>query len=171
MKELPHTHYCFVCGESNALGLNLRFYTDGRIVQTRFTPKPEHIGFKSVVHGGILATVLDEIMVWACAAPTGKFAFCVELLTRFHKPARANEELLATAELVANRKNRVFEAKGELRNPAGEVICSATGKYFAIPDTDVKAMEGDLVGPRDWRPATSREDSAGTDTSTTDEHR
>ena len=67
MKPLPHTYSCFVCGESNAAGLKLRFETDGRIVRTRFHPRPEHAGFKGVVHGGIIATVLDEVMVWACA--------------------------------------------------------------------------------------------------------
>jgi acyl-coenzyme A thioesterase PaaI-like protein len=70
MRKLPHTHSCFVCGESNPAGLNLRFETDGRVVRARFTPRVEHVGFKQVVHGGIIATVLDEIMVWACAVPT-----------------------------------------------------------------------------------------------------
>ena len=63
MKPLPHTHSCFVCGESNPLGLKLRFQTDGRLVHARFVPLPEHIGFKQTVHGGLIATVLDEIMV------------------------------------------------------------------------------------------------------------
>src|SRR6185436_2207270 len=67
MKELPHTRSCFVCGESNSAGLNLRFETDGRIVQAHFVPRLEHVGFKATVHGGLIATVLDEIMVWACA--------------------------------------------------------------------------------------------------------
>src|SRR5689334_983114 len=46
MRELPHTHSCFVCGESNAFGLKIRFETDGRIVQARFLPRPEHVGFQ-----------------------------------------------------------------------------------------------------------------------------
>ena len=54
MKTLPHTHSCFVCGESNASGLKLLFKTDGKIVHSRFTPREEHIGFKQVVHGGLL---------------------------------------------------------------------------------------------------------------------
>ena len=74
MHELPHTRSCFVCGESNPLGLQLRFHADGDEVRTRFVPRPEHIGFKGVVHGGLLATLLDEIMVWACAVRTKRFA-------------------------------------------------------------------------------------------------
>src|SRR3974390_3387866 len=66
MRTLPHTHSCFVCGESNVVGLKLRFQTDGRVVHGRFTPRAEHVGFREVIHGGIISTLLDEIMVWAC---------------------------------------------------------------------------------------------------------
>ena len=57
MEKLPHTRSCFVCGEANPIGLKLNFETDGKIVRARFTPGAEHIGFKDVVHGGILSTL------------------------------------------------------------------------------------------------------------------
>ena len=155
MKALPHTHSCFVCGESNPAGLKLRFETDGRIVTTRFTPKPEHVGFKRVIHGGILATLLDEMMVWACAVQTKRFAFCAELTVRFQQPARPGEEISATAELADNRRGKIFQAKGELRNPKGEVLATATGKYLPVPETDRAEMATDFVGgfsglPENW---------------------
>lgn len=146
MKELPHTHSCFVCGESNAHGLNLRFTTDGHCVHTRFTPRAEHIGFKGVTHGGILATVLDEIMVWAVAASTRRFAFCAELTVRFQQPAQPGSELIASAELTANRRDRIYEAKADLRDAAGRIIATATGKYLPIPAAEVPAMLTELVG-------------------------
>lgn len=120
MTPLPHTHSCFVCGESNAHGLQLRFHSDGRTVHTRFTPAAEHIGFKGVTHGGLLATVLDEIMVWAVAVASRRFAYCAEMTVRFQRPARPGEELTATAELVADGRGKIFEARGELRSPAAK---------------------------------------------------
>lgn len=146
MKTLPHTHGCFVCGDSNPLGLNLRFETDGRIVRARFTPKPEYVGFRDTMHGGLIATLLDEIMVWACAVQTKRFAFCAEMTTRFALPVRPGEEILAEAELVANRRNRIFEAKGEVRNQAGQVLATATGKYIPVKTDDISAMVTDFVG-------------------------
>lgn len=146
MRALPHTHSCFVCGESNACGLKIRFETDGRVVQARFRPRPEHIGFKQTVHGGIIATLLDEIMVWACAVQTHRFAYCVELNVRFSNPGRPGEELVATGELVSNRRDKLFEAKGELRDQAGLLLASATGKYLAMKEADVSEMLGDFVG-------------------------
>ena len=146
MKELPHTHSCFVCGESNAIGLKLRFETDEHIVRTRFTPLPEHIGFKQVVHGGIIATLLDEIMVWACAVQTKRFAYCAEMTVRFLKPLRPGEEAVATGELTANRREKIFEAKAELKNQAGELLASATGKYLPVKAMDLADMATDFVG-------------------------
>src|SRR3954471_12710484 len=131
MKMLPHTHSCFVCGESNALGLKLRFETDGQLVQARFVPRAEHIGFKGTVHGGLIATLLDEIMVWACAVRTKRFAYCAEMTVRFVSPLAPGEETLATAELSANRRNKIFEAKSELRK-GNVLLASGTGKYLPI---------------------------------------
>lgn len=146
MKQLPHTHSCFVCGESNPLGLNLRFEAEGPIVRTRFTPRPEHIGFKQVVHGGIIATVLDELMVWACVMHAKRFAYCAELTVRFLRPLRPGEEVIAIGELVANRRNRIFEPKGELRDCAGKILAIATGKYLPVPDGELADMAADFVG-------------------------
>jgi uncharacterized protein (TIGR00369 family) len=150
MKVLPHTRSCFVCGEFNPLGLNLRFKTDGRGVHARFTPRPEHVGFRQIVHGGIIATLLDEIMVWACAVRTKQFAFCAELNVRFVGPVRPGEEVVATAELVTNRRDKVFEAKAELKNQAGEVLVSATGKYLPVKQTDVTELATDFVDDPRW---------------------
>jgi acyl-coenzyme A thioesterase PaaI-like protein len=145
MQPLPHTHSCFVCGESNPFGLNLRFHTDGRRVRAEFQPRPEHVGFKHTVHGGLISTVLDEIMVWACAVSTRQFGFCAEMTVRFQQPLRPGELAVVTAELVSNRRNRLFEAKAELRGGADTLIATATGKYIPIKTTDLTALTADIV--------------------------
>ena len=150
MKVLPHTHSCFVCGESNAIGLRLRFETDGRTVRTHFTPRPEHIGFKQTVHGGILATLLDEIMVWACVVQTRRFAYCAELTVRFLNPLRPGEEVMVTGELVENRREKIFVAKAEVKDASGKVLSAATGKYLPIKTADVTEMATDFVGDPSW---------------------
>ena len=151
MQELPHTRSCFVCGESNPLGLRLRFHTDGRIIRTEFTPRPEHIGFKAVVHGGLVATVLDEMMVWACAVPSKLFTFCAELTVRYHQPLRPGDPAVAQAELVSNRRNRIFEAKAELRDSGGMLLASATGKYLPIQEKDFVDLKAEMISaPNGW---------------------
>lgn len=145
-RELPHTASCFVCGESNASGLKIRFETDGAKARARFVPRLEHIGFKDTVHGGILATLLDEIMVWACAIQTRRFAYCAELTIRFQSPARPGQEVFLTGELAANRRNKLFEAKGEIRDASGQVLATGSGKYIPIKEIKARAMLDDFIG-------------------------
>ncbi len=150
MHALPHTHSCFVCGDANPLGLHLRFHTDGRIVRAEFTPRPEHIGFQGVVHGGLIATLLDEIMVWACAVGAGQFAFCAELTVRYRQPLRPGVTAVATAELANNRRGRLFETRAELRDAAAGLLASATGKYLPVPPAETPVLMADLA--ENWPP-------------------
>ncbi len=150
MKELPHTHSCYVCGESNPLGLQLRFETDGRLVRTRFRPRPEHAGFKGVVHGGIVATVLDEIMVWACAVSTKRFAYCAELNVRYQQPLKPGSEYVVTGELATDRRGRIYEAKASVADETGLVLVDAAGKYLPIKAASLADMVGDIVGDASW---------------------
>jgi uncharacterized protein (TIGR00369 family) len=148
MRELPHTHSCFVCGESNPLGLKLRFETDGQVVQAQFTLRPEHVGFRGTIHGGITATILDEIMVWACAVQTQRFAVCAELNVRYLSPVRPGDAVVATGELAVNRRNKLFEARANLRLKANAetVLASAAGKYLPIKEAEAAELARDFVG-------------------------
>lgn len=146
MQELPHTHSCFVCGESNPRGLNLRSETDGKIVRTRFAFRSEHVGFKQTVHGGLTATLLDEIMTWACAVEAKRFAYCAELSVRYHHPIRPEQPVVASAQLVTNRRGRLFEAKADIRDATGTVLATATGKYLPLEQSEAVAMATDFVG-------------------------
>jgi len=150
MKQLPHTRSCFVCGEANPRGLNLRSETDGRIVRVSFAFGPEHVGFRHTVHGGLTATLLDEIMTWACVVGTRRFAYCGELGVRYLHPVRPGRPLTACAELVANRRGRLFEAKAEMKDDADTVLASATGKYLPLKDADAAGMATDFLGDLGW---------------------
>ncbi|HVV00003.1 MAG TPA: PaaI family thioesterase [Verrucomicrobiae bacterium] len=147
MIDLPYTHSCFVCGDSNRSGLRLKFQADGNVVRATFTPGPEHIGFRQTIHGGIISSLLDEIMVWACAVQTRRFAFCAELTVRFLKPLQPGQLVEASAELVQNRRDRIYLAKGELQFPGGEAVATAEGKYMPVPAEQMRGMAADLIGP------------------------
>lgn len=128
----------------------MRFQTDGRVVTAKFRPCDKHIGFKGVVHGGLTATVLDEIMVWVCVVATQKFAFCAELNVRYLGPLTPDVEVFITSELVANRRGRVFEAKATIRDAAGKSLAEATGKYMPIVNADASLMMADFASDARW---------------------
>lgn len=145
--RLPHSRSCFVCGLENKHGLQLDFETDGETVIAHYTPRPEDAGFKSVTHGGIIATLLDEIMVWAIGTRTRRFAYCAELSVRFLKPAHPGTPLLATGRLQRNLKFRLFEAEGTLTTLDGTLLATATGKYLPIRTHELQEMLADFAEP------------------------
>jgi acyl-coenzyme A thioesterase PaaI-like protein len=135
-----------VCGKANPVGLNLAFVTDGRQVTASFIPRVEHIGFADTIHGGLVSTVLDEAMVRACGVSAGQFAYCAELIVRFRHPVRPENRLQVVGELVEDRRGRLLLARGEIRDPAGRVLASATGKYIPVPPDELGDMLADFEG-------------------------
>ena len=142
MQSLPNTSNCFACGLQNRAGLQLRMETDGRLVRSVFVPRPEHAGFTHAVHGGITTTALDELMAWAIIAAVRRPAYSVEFTVRFARPIGIGETVVVTGEMVSNRRNRLFETRGEVRNQENELCASATGKYLALGEADAeKALQ------------------------------
>ena len=146
MTELPHSKSCFVCGSRNPIGLKLRFQTDGQRVFARFQPGPQHHGFVNVVHGGLLARVLDEVMVWACAVRTRQFSYCAEMTVRYLLPVRPESSIVAEAELVENKRGRLFLASGALKLEDGVTLCSSIGKYIPVKGADASMWMDDFEG-------------------------
>jgi len=61
----PEGHFCFACGTDNPIGLHLHFYRLGNAVCTDITLGKYHEGWQDIAHGGIISTLLDEVMSWA----------------------------------------------------------------------------------------------------------
>ncbi len=143
--QLPRTEGCIVCGQLNPVGLKITSFVDTStgVVSAAYTPDVNHIGFTGVVHGGVLATVLDEIMVW-CATWAGKrFCLAAELSVRYRSPGRVGElmRVEARTEIV---RSRIITTTGKIT--AGEVlVAEASGKYIPLPDADNAAFVATLV--------------------------
>ena len=118
---------CFVCGPDNPAGLRLRFVQDGARVRAEFVPREEHVGWEGIVHGGILAAVLDDAMGNVFYLQ-GYQALTARMEVRFRRPVRPGEHLEVRA-WVAAEDTRTVTTRAELvRN--GEVVCSAEARFL-----------------------------------------
>ena len=125
-------------------GLHLRFYREGEDVRADFTPQPQHAGFRGLVHGGILATVLDEAMFWAAASTMKRFCLAAELNVRFVNKVMVGQKLTIVARLNHDRK-RVWESSAELRDEAGTVYARATCKQIPMTLEEMKQAAVDFL--------------------------
>jgi len=128
------------CGKANPRGLQLELYLiDGR-VETRCRLPGYVQGFPGAAHGGVLCTILDEVMAWAAIESAGRFFVTGEMSVRFLAPAVPGEEILARGEIAEDRR-RYLVCRGEVLAADGRLLVKAEGKYFAVPPAKQAEME------------------------------
>ena len=142
--QLPYTRDCFVCGVHNPHGLHLRFRREGDEVCADFTPQSHHAGFRGIIHGGIIATVLDEAMFWAAATTTKRFCVAAELNVRFVKKVSVGQKLIVVAKLDADR-GKLWHSSAELRDADGVVYARATCKQLPMSAVEMKHAAVDFL--------------------------
>jgi uncharacterized protein (TIGR00369 family) len=123
---------CFGCGGANPDGMKLTFEQDDdrkRIVG-RFRIGDRYQGGTGFLHGGIIATLLDEAM-----GKVNRFskvrAVTAELSVEYKRPVRVNEEIVVEG-WQADRNGRSFFYEAEIRNAAGDVLARGKGRFVAI---------------------------------------
>lgn len=130
MLKLTDDGYCFVCGPKNPVGLKLDFHFDGKTMKTRFIPRKEHQGYMNVVHGGIVATLLDEIMV-KLAIELGMPAVTARMDIRLKKAIKVGEAITVEAEITMD-KRRLLEVYAKAVTDDGAIAADAKGKLMKI---------------------------------------
>jgi uncharacterized protein (TIGR00369 family) len=123
---------CFGCGGANAAGMKLEFEADtetGRVTG-RFKLAKEYQGSMGMLHGGIIALLLDEAMGKVCKLSDAR-AVTAELSVRYLKPIPVDKEIVVEAFQV-KREGRQLYHEGEIRSADGVVLAKGTGRFVAI---------------------------------------
>lgn len=121
---------CFGCGNLNPRGLGMRFrLEDGRAV-AEFNPAPHHQGFPGHMHGGLVATMLDEAMGWAVYGQ-GVWAVTARMSVRFREPVPLSEPLLVVG-WVTQTRGLLLDARSEIRSREGALLAQAEGVFMRV---------------------------------------
>jgi hypothetical protein len=123
-------HYCICCGDKNPMGFKMKFCFEGvKIFSEAIIPK-EFQGFNDVVHGGILGTLLDELMVnlyWL----KGTKVVTVEYQVRLKTPCPTGKRVLLSAwPIEEKRQLHYVAATAHLED--GTLVAEATAKCMKI---------------------------------------
>ncbi len=131
---------CFGCGKGNPWGLKLDFYREGEFSVADFYPHTYYQGFPDVIHGGILATAMDEAMAKALFHE-GIPAFTVKLEVRFSGKAAPGEHLRVKARLLENKRN-IFILEAFIEGVDGKKKAMAKGVFQRIREDVLKKLIG-----------------------------
>ncbi len=133
--DIGDDHYCFACGVRNPDGLGLRFeYPEPGRSRAEFTPARKYQGWSGILHGGIIATLLDEAMAHAYGGPArgaGESAVTAEMTVKFKKIVRTGEITVLEGRVTCVR-GRLIECASILRDESGTEFAEATGKLLRI---------------------------------------
>ncbi|EIW26249.1 PaaI family thioesterase [Pelosinus fermentans] len=125
--------WCFACGKDNPIGLKLEFVEEEDTYRTTFTAKPEHQGYDGIMHGGLVSTLLDEVMA-RYINMKGYNAVTARLEVRFRQPTPLGQQLTARAKIISQR-GKLYEIKSELSLPDGTVTAEGKATIAVVEDT------------------------------------
>jgi uncharacterized protein (TIGR00369 family) len=131
-QKLSDDRYCFACGAQNPIGLHMEVsYLEDKAV-SKLSLKREFQGWHDIVHGGVVATILDEIMAHAVMHYVGK-GVTTSLQITYRIPLPVGEEVHALG-YVVERKSRAVVARGEIRRAGNEkVVATGESRFILLP--------------------------------------
>lgn len=148
-RQQPSSKHCFVCGVESPVGLKLRFADNGiDEVRSVYTVESKYQGYPGIVHGGVVAAMLDEtagrtVMV----GNPNRFFMTAKMEIRYRQPVPTETELTLSGRLIKDR-GRLAQAHGEVRLPDGSIAAEADVTLVEIPPEYVPDTDYESLG---WR--------------------
>jgi acyl-coenzyme A thioesterase PaaI-like protein len=143
---------CFVCGQRNPYGLHLVFRLDQNTIVADFQPREEHQGFPGIIHGGIVAAVLDEALGrTSLLGDNQEWTMTGRLEIRYRRYVPYGPLLRVRARLDEERK-RMLQASGvlTLANDEGVALAEAQGTFLPLASSMVDTIVQDYPGLRNF---------------------
>jgi uncharacterized protein (TIGR00369 family) len=134
MNKQPNSDMCFVCGRNNPAGLYMQFYDNGQDeVICDYTVAERYQSYPGIVHGGILASMLDEVVGRvAIIGDHHHFMVSVKLQVLYRHPVPVETALKIRGRIV-RLSGRLGKAQGEIILPDGKVACEAAITLAEVP--------------------------------------
>jgi acyl-coenzyme A thioesterase PaaI-like protein len=135
-EKQPNSRHCFICGLENPVGLKLRIYrTEPGVIETTYTA-PEHFqGYPGVLHGGIVAAILDEISERAHIGNPSepRFMFTGKIEVKYRKNVPVGKPLKIIGK-AGKSKGKIAEGWAGIYNEQSELLAEATTLLVDVPD-------------------------------------
>ena len=123
--------HCFGCSQKNPYGLKMRFYVDDTTIYS--WPKvPDHLcGWDGIVHGGVLSTILDEIMSWSAIYNLHRVVMTKTMTVDFFKPVYTADSLRVEGRVIEQISEREVIVEGKIYKD-DDLLCAQSRGTFAV---------------------------------------
>ncbi len=126
-------HHCFACGTLNASGMGLVLHVEPGRCWTELAIERRFEGWDGIAHGGILATILDEVMAWSLVGEDN-WGLTARMNLEFKRPVEVGLPIRAEGWITRSRR-RIVDTAGRIVDPAtGTDLATASGVYVAADE-------------------------------------
>ena len=138
--QKPQGHNCFACGTANPIGLNLQFYNLGNEVCSEITLGKNHEGWENMAHGGIVSTLLDEVMSWTVMYFKKIFLVTRKMDIKYIRPVLIGIPLTVKGKVLDDSEPPKIKARAEIRDNEDHLFVKSTGEFVELPEEKLSSV-------------------------------
>jgi len=131
LEILPSFSNGYVCGKDNPIGLKIKIFKEKNTVNAEFISEENHQGYKGIVHGGIVFSIMDEVMSRAAMVAKGIMTLTVEINIKYRKKIKIGDKIFFTAKMIKDFR-RIIEVEGKAFSEDRILLVEAKGKFYEI---------------------------------------
>ncbi len=126
-------HHCFACGTLNEHGLGLVLHVEPQRAWVDLELEKRFEGWDDIAHGGIICTILDEVMAWALAAEDN-WGVTARMAVEFRRPVKIGQPIRAEG-WITRKRRRIIDTEARIVDrDDGTLLAAASGVYVAADE-------------------------------------
>ena len=131
---------CFGCSPDNPLGLHMEFFEEGDEVRCYWTPSIHFQGWIDILHGGIQATLIDEIASWVVFRKLQTAGMTTRINVAYRKAVKTTEPQITLRAVLKSYEHRIAVIDVVLENADGQICTEAEVHYLTMKDEQARQM-------------------------------
>jgi len=133
-------HHCFACGTDNPIGLNMQFYRLEDMVCSDITLERNHEGWEGMAHGGIISTLLDEVMSWTVLYFKRTFLVTRKMNMKYIKPVPLGVPLTARGKILDEAGAPKIVIRGEIVDAQKKLLVRSRGEFVMLAENQLSSV-------------------------------
>jgi uncharacterized protein (TIGR00369 family) len=131
-------YHCFGCSPDHLSGLRMSFYEDGDEIISTWEPQSQFEGYHGVLHGGIQATIMDEIASWFVYVKLKVAGVTSSMDVHYHKPVYLDGGPVRVRSRLLRMRRNLADIEVGIYNKANELCSDANITYFTFSEKKSK---------------------------------